>query len=239
MSALSRRVGAVLVAVLLPAFASFALLSTCDAADAPRSAPTFAGWHYETVDQVVTESHRLGLPPLLILAMAHQEGGLVPDLWPVRIGDGGKSCGAFQIYTTVHGGPCEKWFDVTVAMRHMGDRWIYWFHQYGGAAAFEADMYAFAAAAIPRMQGSISWSGGVARANVAEALRTYTGYLQEHERRSLERLVQEQPQPLPESEAEARLRLELAGIADAAGDDALRAAIREQRARAELEALGP
>lgn len=236
MSVVARRLGAVLVAVLLPAFASFALISTCDAADAPRSAPTFAGWHYETVDAIVTESQRLGLPPLLILTMAHQEGGLEPALWWARIGDGGKSCGAFQIYTTVHGGPCEKWFDVTVAMRHMSERWIYWFQQYGGWPAWEADMYSFAAAAIPRMQGSIGWSGSVARANVAEALRTYTGYLQEHERRALEAWAQ-QHQALPESEAERRLRAELAGIAGAAADDALRAAIREQRARAELEAL--
>lgn len=150
-----------------------------------NTAATFAGWRYEVVDAISTEADRIGLPPLLVLALGAQEGGLsCPPVCPTGDLDLDPrgSIGTFQIYCVVHPPPpgqgCEYWRDPLAAMREMTPRWLYYFNQRGGWSAWLADNYQFIAAWAPDAQGSIGWTATIARANVAQGQIAYIGYLQ-------------------------------------------------------------
>jgi hypothetical protein len=176
------------------------------------------GWDYDIVAAVVAEADRMGLPPLLLLAVAHQEGGLKR---PFPVGDVaiGGSYGPFQIYCPVHPPPtgdCRYWEDPVAAMREMEARWRAVFTDLGGWRAWMWDHVGFLMRFAPRAQGSVAWDEATARTNLGLAEGTYVFFLKgEADRR--------------EREATARLVGSLAVAADGLDDLQARAGVLRQQ----------
>lgn len=141
--------------------------------------PLIPGYRYDLVDPVVAEADRIGLPRRLVLALAHQEGGVRGE-YDRYIGDldldSRGSCGPFQIYIAVHGGQCSDWYEPVRAMRLMAERWLGNYYAAGGFLAWERDPVVFIAYWAPRAQGSIEWTPAIARATLAEADRSLAGW---------------------------------------------------------------
>lgn len=137
----------------------------------------------DVVGEVITECERIGLPPTLCLGVVFQEGGLVRDLWPNAIGDGGESCGPLQInkihWTNTK--QCEYWFDIGRSFDLMGSRWKWAFNKNGGAASWTANPVDFLKRFAPDAQGSIGWSTGLAQTNLSLADGAYASYLRNAE----------------------------------------------------------
>lgn len=200
-----------------------------------KVAPTIIGWDYTTVDTISREADRVGLPPLLILSLAVQEGGLRP---PFPTGDldldSRGSCGFAQIYVVVHGHDCAYWQDPLNDMREMESRWLFYFNAYGGWDAWSNDQYTFLQNAIPSMQGSISWSYSLARANYWQAQVAYIGYYQQRVQKAETSLgVPTDPSVALSIVADGLgdLHARATTLKAQAADLELRAAIQEQGAR--------
>lgn len=146
-----------------------------------RTAAVFTAYRLDVVGAIAGEADRTGLPPLWVLAMGAQEGGLAcPPTCPVGDLDLNAlgSCGTFQIYRAVHGGTCEQWQNPVNAMRLMDARWKWAYARAGGGDAFLADPHAFLIESIPNAQGSIGWNREIASGAFRVALVSYIELLQ-------------------------------------------------------------
>jgi hypothetical protein len=127
------------------------------------------GYDYDVALAVIEEAVAQQLPPLLLLALAHGEGGLRR---PFPVGDGGTSFGPFQVHVPAHGGTREHWENPVNAIRLMVSRWRRAFQAAGGWLAWWYDKYAFIERWAPDAQGSVAWTPDKARRCVGEACDT-------------------------------------------------------------------
>lgn len=146
-----------------------------------QSAPTFAGFDLDVVAEIHDECGGIGIDPRWCYAVAAQEGGLTRALWtdPRRIGDGGVSCGPFQINTAVGGrGPCSFYSSHPAAVANsvtlMAGRWRSYYGAAGGTPALERDPVTFMLRTLgppPNAQGSLAWTVTEARDNWSIAVQ--------------------------------------------------------------------
>lgn len=190
-----------------------------------RTSAVFTNYRLDVVGAIADEADRTGLPPLWVLAMGAQEGGLAcPPTCPVGDLDLSElgSCGTFQIYRAVHGGTCEHWQNPVNAMRLMDARWKWAYARAGGGPAFLADPHAFLIESIPNAQGSVGWTREIASGAFRVALISYIDLLQSRAVASGDSGT---------AEAMAALRL----AADGLDDIALRAAVQAEQLRRTAE----
>lgn len=150
-----------------------------------RVAPTFTSYDLRVVGLIADEGDRTGLPPLWLLAMGAQEGGLACGPFAGAVCptgdldlDAAGSCGTFQIYIKAHGGSCAYWQNPINAMREMDARWKWAFAQAGGGDAFLRDPHSFLIGSVPLAQGSIGWDKSIASGAFRVALISYIDLLQ-------------------------------------------------------------
>jgi hypothetical protein len=144
-----------------------------------RTAAVFTAYRLDVVGTIADEADRLGLPPLWVLAMGAQEGGLAcpPDCPTGDLNlDSRGSCGTFQIFIAAHGRDCAFWQNPVNAMREMAARWRWAYSLCNGA--FLDDPHGCLIQSIPQAQGSIGWTQAIASGAFRVALIAYIDLLQ-------------------------------------------------------------
>ncbi len=144
-----------------------------------KVAPTFTAYNLAVVGAIADEADREGLPPLWVLSMGAQEGGLAcPPTCPTGDLDldSRGSCGTFQIYIAAHGGDCAYWQNPINAMREMAARWKWAYSLCNGG--FLDDPHGCLITSVPQAQGSIGWTQAIASGAFRVALVAYVDLLQ-------------------------------------------------------------
>lgn len=151
----------------------------------------YDGYPAALIDVIVREAERIGLPPLLLIALGMGESSLDPE----AMGDGGQSFGVFQIHVPVHGGPPGRWTGIPgtkAAMELMAPRWRNAWAQSGGGDKWGRDASLFLWLFWPVAQGSIQASLMRCREVMADARPVWAAYLAAH--------AQPEPEPEPTPE---------------------------------------
>lgn len=149
----------------------------------------YAGYPAALIDVIVREAERIGLPPLLLIALGMGESSLDPE----AVGDGGQSFGVFQIHVPAHGGPPGRWTGIAgtkAAMELMGPRWRNAWVLSGGGDKWGRDASLFLWLFWPAAQGSIQASLMRCREVMAGARPVWAAYLAAH--------AEPEPEPAPE-----------------------------------------
>lgn len=151
----------------------------------------YGGYPAALIDVIVREAERIGLPPLLLLALGLGESSLDPE----AVGDNGQSFGVFQIHVPVHGGPPGRWTGIPgtkAAMELMAPRWRNAWATSGGSDKWGRDASLFLWLFWPVAQGAIQASLMRCREVMANARPVWAAYQAAH--------AQPEPEPEPAPE---------------------------------------
>ena len=141
------------------------------------------GFDFDVAEQAIANATWAGLPPLLMLALAHGAGGLKR---PFPSGDGGRRHGPYQIDGATYPGYApEHWWEIdnVYAVPEIVGRWKRTFAAHGSWKVWWYDHYSFIRDWAPDAQESEAWSDEKAHHCIGHALDTFVLFHREQQRR--------------------------------------------------------